>query len=144
MRFCRNCGKLLEDNQSYCSFCGKMVDTEKEVEIISVEDIKQSKPSIQESTKFSTTSATPVIDPPLNNWIKVLLSVLVPAIPGLGALVGLIFGIVFMAKEDIDRKTFGRALLTVSIIFILFFCSCAFVFYFAMQEIITELPYYFY
>ncbi|NLP46978.1 MAG: zinc ribbon domain-containing protein [Epulopiscium sp.] len=141
MRFCRNCGKLLEDNQSYCSFCGKMVDTEKEVEIISSED--NSLTSFQKETSQPYKSMiTHHIVPPLNNWIKVLLSIMVPVIPGLGALIGIIVGILFMTKEDKDRKTFGKALLTISIIFILLFCSCAFIFYFAMQEMITEYHFY--
>ncbi|NMA82761.1 MAG: zinc ribbon domain-containing protein [Epulopiscium sp.] len=149
MKFCRNCGKLLEDKQSYCSFCGKIAGGEREIEVPSYEEPVKTGPLAEELEKSpfiqSKDSIVPLsTEQPLSNWIKVILSVLIAAIPGAGALIGLITGIIYMNKKDKDRQTFGQALLTFSIIFLLLFCSCVFIFYFTVQEIIKEFPYSFY
>lgn len=62
----------------------------------------------------------------LSNGKKVALTTLCTIIPGLGQLVGLIIGIIFInSDEDKDKKSFGKALLISSlIIFVaqLFYC----------------------
>ncbi len=53
----------------------------------------------------------------LSNWTKVMLTALVVLIPGIGQIVGIIFGLVFIANDrDADRRSYGGALITVSII----------------------------
>lgn len=64
----------------------------------------------------------------LSNGIKVLLTAIAAAIPGIGQLVGVIAAIVFMnAEDDSDRKSFGLALLIASLIFFIFACIGCFV-----------------
>lgn len=64
----------------------------------------------------------------MSNGIKVLLTAITAAIPGIGQLVGIIAAIVFMnAEDDSDRKSFGLALLVASLIFFIFACIGCFV-----------------
>ncbi|MCX7923377.1 MAG: zinc ribbon domain-containing protein [Clostridia bacterium] len=66
----------------------------------------------------------------LSNGIKVLLTVIATAIPGLGQLIGVIAAIVFMNSDDRDKKSFGIALLVASLV--LFVLSCIFYFIFGI------------
>ncbi len=68
----------------------------------------------------------------LSNWTKVMLTALVVLIPGIGQIVGIIFGLVFIANDrDADRRSYGGALITVSII--AFVISAIFWFMFALS-----------
>ena len=68
----------------------------------------------------------------LSNWTKVMLTALVVLIPGIGQIVGIIFGLVFIANDrDADRRSYGGALITVSII--AFIISAIFWFMFALS-----------
>jgi hypothetical protein len=58
-----------------------------------------------------------VVNGTMNNWVKVILTALSVLIPGLGQIVGIIAGLIFVGNDlDYDKRTFGAALLTVSII----------------------------
>lgn len=62
---------------------------------------------------------------PLSNRFKVSLTVIASIIPGIGQLVGIIAAIAFINEaDDPDRYSFGRSLLTASII--VFVLSCIF------------------
>lgn len=53
----------------------------------------------------------------MSNWTKVILSVLAAIIPGIGQLMGIIVGLVFVADDiNSDKRSFGAALLTISLI----------------------------
>ena len=68
----------------------------------------------------------------LSNWTKVMLTALVVLIPGIGQIVGIIFGLVFIANDrDADRRSYGGALITASII--AFVISAIFWFMFALS-----------
>ncbi|MEN6315386.1 MAG: hypothetical protein ABFD25_14215 [Clostridiaceae bacterium] len=65
---------------------------------------------------------------PLSNGLKVFLTALFILIPGIGQLAGIITAIVFMNSEgDSDRKSFGVALLVLSLIMFVFACIGCFV-----------------
>lgn len=65
---------------------------------------------------------------PLSNGLKVFLTALFIIIPGIGQLAGIITAIVFMNSEgDSDRKSFGVALLVLSLIIFVFACIGCFV-----------------
>jgi len=65
---------------------------------------------------------------PLSNGMKVFLTALFILIPGFGQLAGIITAIVFMNSEgDSDRKSFGVALLVLSLIMFVFACIGCFV-----------------
>ena len=59
-----------------------------------------------------------------SNWTKVMLSAMAVIIPGIGQIIGLIIGLVFVSNDiDADKRSFGAALLTVSVVsFILTAC----------------------
>ncbi len=68
----------------------------------------------------------------LSNWSKVFLSALAVIIPGIGQLVGIIVGLVMVANDrDSDRRSYGAALLTVSIL--VFLIQLIFWFLFALS-----------
>ncbi|HPD01496.1 MAG TPA: hypothetical protein PLA01_09140 [Acetivibrio sp.] len=55
--------------------------------------------------------------PSMGNGVKVFLVTLSNLLPGIGQLIGVIAGIVFMnAEEDKDKKSFGRAILISSMV----------------------------
>lgn len=65
---------------------------------------------------------------PLSNGLKVFLTALFILIPGIGQLAGIITAIVFMNSEgDSDKKSFGVALLVLSLILFVFACIGCFV-----------------
>ncbi len=67
----------------------------------------------------------------LSNWTKVFLCTLSVIIPGIGQLVGLISGLVMISNDnDSDKRSYGAALLTVSII--IFVIQLIFWFLFAL------------
>ncbi len=67
----------------------------------------------------------------LSNWTKVFLCALSVIIPGIGQLIGLISGLVMISNDnDSDKRSYGAALLTVSII--IFVIQLIFWFLFAL------------
>lgn len=67
----------------------------------------------------------------LSNWTKVMLTSLSVMVPGIGQIVGIISGLVFVANDtDADRRSFGAALITVSVI--AFIIAAIFWFIFAL------------
>ncbi len=61
---------------------------------------------------------------PMSNWFKVFISALC-TFPLIGQLVGSFMGVYFVTYEDSDRKGFGKALITLSIV--MFFIYCAYI-----------------
>jgi hypothetical protein len=54
---------------------------------------------------------------PMSNWTKVFLTALAVILPGIGQIIGIIAGLVFVSNDtNSDKRTFGAALLTVSLI----------------------------
>jgi hypothetical protein len=53
----------------------------------------------------------------MSNWTKVFLTALSVLLPGIGQIIGIIAGLIFVSSDiNSDKKTFGAALLTVSVI----------------------------
>lgn len=68
----------------------------------------------------------------IGNWAKVLLSAMAVFIPGLGQIIGIIIGLVLVSNDtDSDKRSFGAALLTVSVV--AFVLSACFWFIFALS-----------
>lgn len=61
---------------------------------------------------------------PMSNFFKVFISALC-TVPLIGQLVGSFMGVYFVTYEDADRRGFGKALITLSII--MFFIYCAYI-----------------
>jgi ABC-type dipeptide/oligopeptide/nickel transport system permease component len=67
----------------------------------------------------------------MSNWAKVILSALAVIIPGVGQIVGIILGLVFVASDNnADKRSYGAALITVSVV--VFILSALFWFIFAV------------
>lgn len=67
----------------------------------------------------------------LSNWTKVMLTSLSVMVPGIGQIVGIISGLVFVANDrDADIRSFGAALITASVI--AFIIAAIFWFIFAL------------
>ncbi|HHW48020.1 MAG TPA: zinc ribbon domain-containing protein [Clostridiaceae bacterium] len=69
------------------------------------------------STVDNSKPAETASDKNLSNGLKVFLTIFCTILPGLGQLVGVITGAIFLASEDADKRSFGRALLIASLIF---------------------------
>ncbi len=111
MRNCPFCGESIEEATLKCPFCNSDVNMELDT---SVSNYQQR---------------------PISNGFKVFITMF-STIPFIGPLVGIITAIVFMNSEgNTDKKSFGKALLIGSLVFVLIFCICCFaymVFGFAM------------
>ena len=57
---------------------------------------------------------------PLSNWVKTFLSAFC-VMPFFGQILGAFFGVYYSASEDADRRSFGSALITLSILIFLFY-----------------------
>jgi len=163
VNYCRECGKFIENDQQQCPYCGTEVNDTIDIEnqnaeintdiYAEIKSVDEEEPVFQresfDEAPYEASYETPYLrenkyntvhnpvefnTPPLSNWIKVTLSVLIPALPGLGALIGVIAAIIFMTKEDEDRKTFGYALLTYSVIFLVLLCSCCMIFFIGASD----------
>lgn len=67
----------------------------------------------------------------ISNWAKVIISVLAAIIPGIGQIIGIVLGLVFVSSDDnVDKRSFGAALITVSMV--VFVISALFWFVFAV------------
>jgi len=69
---------------------------------------------------------------PLSNWVKTFLSAFC-VVPFFGQIVGAFFGVYYSASEDADRRSFGSALITLSILVFLFYMM-EFKYIFSMPE----------
>ncbi len=52
----------------------------------------------------------------ISNWTKGVLTFLTVLIPGIGQIIGLIAGLVFLSDETKDKRSFGTFLITISVI----------------------------
>lgn len=53
----------------------------------------------------------------VSNWTKVILTALAVMLPGIGQIIGIIVGLVFVSNDiDTDKRSFGAALLTISVV----------------------------
>ncbi len=67
----------------------------------------------------------------MSNWAKVIISALAVIIPGIGQIVGIILGLVFVSSDNnADKRSYGAALITVSVV--VFILSALFWFIFAV------------
>lgn len=69
---------------------------------------------------------------PLSNWVKTFLSAFC-VVPFFGQITGAFFGVYYSASEDADRRSFGSALITLSILIFLFYMM-EFKYIFSMPE----------
>ncbi|MBZ4644852.1 MAG: hypothetical protein PWR27_276 [Petroclostridium sp.] len=127
MRQCPYCGEHIDSSTSKCPFCGSNVEPRndiQEVELINSGNI----PS--QSQKNS-----------LSNGLKVLFA-MISTIPLVGQLFGIILAIIYMnAEGDADKKSYGKALLTGTLIITLVTCLCCVAYFvFSLYFISNNMP----
>ena len=93
---CKKCGKEFDDNFDFCPKCGFKV---KSSNILKTEN-------------------------QLSNIVKVLIVVGICIIPFVGWIGGIIAGIIFMNNSESDSKSFGKAILILSIIIVIWSMLC--------------------
>lgn len=138
MIYCRSCGKILEEEKERCPFCGHKEEEEgigeqerrpKSTPVeghVFEQDLIEATQNRGSGIPDGMQSIEKVDIPMMSNWRKVLLSIWVAVIPGIGPLMGMIIGSVLMTGQDEDRKSFGQALLGVSVFFLLLLCGFCF------------------
>jgi len=69
---------------------------------------------------------------PLSNWVKTFLAAFC-VVPFFGQIIGAFFGVYYSAHEDVDRRSYGSSLITLSILVFLFYVM-EFRYIFSMPE----------
>lgn len=135
---CEFCGEEIHINSRRCPFCAgiqKEIPSENEdlnasapdneVRGISLEKQEEQFENLEEKKESAIRYTGPSVnnyenvqaEPMLSNGLKVILSVISSVIPGVGQIIGIISAIIFISNEqDLDRKSFGKALLTSSLV----------------------------
>ncbi len=93
---CKKCGKEFDDNFDFCPKCGFKAKS---------------------SNALKTENQ-------LSNIVKVLIVVGICIIPFVGWIGGIIAGIIFMNNSESDSKSFGKAILILSIIIVVWSMLC--------------------
>ena len=75
-------------------------------------------------------------DSPIRNGKKVFLSIICAILPRVGQIAGIIAGLIFMYSVHDDSRSFGKALITASIV--MFIISCMFIYYLVLE--LTTVP----
>ena len=121
-----NSGNDIENNTLGTNYDVKISDSP---ENSVIETIKKAEPNLEETSLQNQIPKENVKDyvykaevhhsleytEPLPNLIKVILSAITASIPMFGQLIGIFFGVFFSTYEDRDRKSFGKALIILSI-----------------------------
>lgn len=160
MKKCEYCGEEIHINSKRCSFCGSIVKgtpQKEEVEIppILLEAVDGSNEGIGASDLKKETAETEAVNysnnrqnnfkglqntQPLSNALKVFLST-ISVIPGIGQIIGIIAAILYMSsdEQDIDRKSFGKALLIACLVlFVIWGMCCIAVGVIGISEMMTR------
>lgn len=148
---CEYCGESIHINTRRCPFCGSIVseipkEVIKEEEPLDTLGDAVAGPDTKEQLSNNEGDWTPDVmsngnlQKPLSNAIKVFITSLACIIPGFGQLLGIIFAVIFMSDEqDGDRRSFGKALMVVSlVIFALISLCCIIYAVFAYSIIMTN------
>jgi hypothetical protein len=141
-RVCNNCGESASEGMRRCPYCGssfedninlkpdslkseplKSISNEEDVDVKQTNDTTLVNSEVKEAYCKSLPQKAAIKT--LSNNIKVFITVMCAIIPGIGQLAGVILSIAFINnEEDIDKNSFGHALLIASVI--IFFLSCLF------------------
>lgn len=77
----------------------------------------------------------------LSNAMKVFITVISSIVPGLGQIVGIIIAIIFMnSEDDVDKRSFGVALLVSSLILFIIACLSCFILTLFAGEVFQNIP----
>ncbi len=140
MSYCPNCGRKIEDETQGCPVCGKTSPTP---DIIDGECRKtlnentntsyqtssgQSEQQRGTSYSYSYTEyrdqSSSATEQTLHPALKVLIIVLIIITGGIGPLVGLIGGIILMKSPVADYRSFGKTMITVSVVLLVLSLLC--------------------
>lgn len=152
-KMCPFCGENVPVGVGRCPYCGSILETSGDSRITPPEGNAD---SVDDSVPRNNDGDMPArqvrdeerpYDPhggyatgpryekaPLNNGLKVFLTILFTILPGIGQVAGIITAIVFMSAADNDRKSFGVALLVACLVLFVFSCIGCFILAIAAQQ----------
>lgn len=140
---CNYCGEAVTAGSRRCPYCGSLLDHAVKEEVFNhnsrwegQQESSEEKGFILVGNPYDVSSRKAVSNmheaqrekKPLGNGKKVFITIISTIIPGIGQLIGVISSIILMNNQyDEDRRTFGTALLTASLIFFVVTCFFWFV-----------------
>lgn len=130
---CIYCGEEIDENAGRCPTCGSLADKsvidgiEEKINDSNTVVLDEIPQNIEKQVKNYSPNVSNTNIPEnqpyqpkskLSNGLKVFLTALSVAVPFLGQIAGIIIAIVYMnTSDDEDKKSFGTALLVVSLVF---------------------------
>ncbi len=135
---CNYCGEAVTAGSKRCPYCGSLLDHAAKEEAFSCnsewekqQESSEEKDFILVGKPYDLSSQKAVNNmheaqrenKPLGNGKKVFITIISTIIPGIGQLIGVITSIILMNNQyDEDKRSFGTALLTASLIFFVITC----------------------
>ena len=143
MSYCPNCGRKIEDESVGCPYCnaentqsndqtiieGEYKETSSQTDSTESQNFSNSHTAYTYSSNSShETTSEPEEMQTIHPLIKVLVLLLIIMTSGVGALVGIIGGLVMMKSPVADYRAFGKTMLTVSVVMIVVYLLCCVIF----------------
>jgi len=143
MSYCPNCGRQILDESLGCPVCNvrNNIDPSKEVidghaeevkaetvDSFTVEDSDGTSHHFESSTETGEAEykkkATVAADAKIHPLLKVLVIVLIVMVGGFGVIAGCVAGVVLSKSPSEDYRSFGKTLMTVSVVMLVFSFLC--------------------
>ena len=143
MSYCPNCGRQILDESLGCPVCNvrnnidpskTVIDGQAEeikaetVEEFTVEDSDGRTHHFESSAETGEAEykkkASPASEAKIHPVLKVAVIVLIVMVGGIGAIAGCVAGVVLMKSPAEDYRSFGKTILTVSIVMLVFSLVC--------------------
>lgn len=105
MKFCPKCGREVGDTEERCPGCDYILFV---------------------NHQEANTSGPPPVNQPLSVVLMVVCIILIILVPGIGPIVGIVGGVQFLGREEVEYQRFGKTMLVVSLlaIAISLLCCC--------------------
>ena len=147
MSYCTKCGSQIKEGEQTCQTCGYTQPAE--TVSLSKPEVEQNpgiddSPVNQEPITHLETIANGSNGNNLSNGWKVFLTALTVLVPLIGPVLGLIMSLIYLASPNMDSKSYGKALLILTIVYIGIGVVCCLGFMFlSMAGMIADPEYYY-